>query len=852
MAQIQTELAHLPGHSPSQQSAAPTLVQVGMVKSRAESFDSIAWAQKASSGKLVTEMTRKHRALASAHQKDISTIEQVRSIARRMEAGTHPVFISPLPVPPAVKQWCPEIDPEGQKTDRTQDGGRSQGYNVVSRQRPRIDPANAWIPEDVISTPDMGPSRPQRGIPAGLVAEQRIPARREFIPDLPIRRESKKTPPPPERSESDEVQALRASLKAEAARESASQLSECERLAPSKASSTPTVHDRTDPPSIHCDVEQKEPARAMGPLHANGHEHVLPSLVSRRKEELELLSARSHLQDEALAPNNSEEQHRHPSQGTQQKGSPSKDLASAMTESPISADDARIEDYDATSDTPQSVLDKTAQKVLHRGHGGLGRRRKATGCGCYFRQAKCQVVRGVGSLRRSQGRPTTVEFVFAEDSPDFEIIALSHKTVLKVKGASSRPRIELVQPDGRHMWLWSVPTEALEEVFEAFEDLVAPIRGAVHQPTIDVDFRIKNKETVPASARAMRSQMVLREDKADDDDCMVQLGFAPAGAQRLSSAAVVVRDEKSVLQPCSTSDTLPYQSASGTDRTKSFAGQHHNGIREANQAPRRSCCRSIFVPTILATNHNQNISGKPFVPALNLSVLGGTNETEEIAMPGNPHDSAESTVVFDAVVVGASPSNLPLPASNVAADRPPAMTLEGYESVAPLQKPRDTVVGLLSPVRPPETPAANSSADQASRGNDNGVIGSIRISTPSPGTTRPNFRLKVVTGNHSSQKYQSERAGALDDARNASLTLPTLPEFRTSAFPAMGREYRSHVLRRIDPASTLNVQLLDEQRAGTGDADSEMLGGARVYDPRDMDDIIKHQHGAIHNAVVLM
>ena len=848
MAQIQTELVHLPGHSPLQPSAARTLVEVGMVKSRAESFDSIAWAQNASSGKLVTEMTRKHQELASAHQKDISTIEQVRSIARRMEAGTHPVFISPLPVPPAVKQWCPEIDPEGQKTDRTQNGGRSQVDNVVSRQRPRIDPANAWIPEDVISTPDMAPPRPQRGIPAGLVAEQRISSSRELIPVLPIRRESRETPPPPERSESHQVRALRASRQDEAAHGSASQLSECERLPPSKASSTPTVHDRTDPPSIHCDVEQREPARAMEPLHANGHEHVLPSLVSRRKEELELLSARSRLQDEASAPTTSEEQHRHQSQGTQQRCSPSKGLATARTESPISADDARIEDYDATADTPQSVLDKTAQKVLHRGHGGIGRRHKVTGCGCYLRHAKCQVVRGVGSLRRSQGRPTTVEFVFAEDSPDFEIIALSHKTVLKVKGASSRPRIELVQPDGRHMWLWSVPTEALEEVFEAFEDLVAPIRGGVHQPTIDVDFRIKNKETVPASARAMRSQMVLRDDKTDDDDCMVQLGFAPAGAQRLSSSALVVRDENSVLQPCSASDTLPYQSATGTDRTKSLASQHHNGIREANQASRRS----IFVPTILATNHNQNMSGKPFVPALNLSGLGGTNETEEIAMAGNLHDSAESAAVFDAVVVTALPSNLHLPAGNVAADRPPGMTLEGYEIVTPLQKPRYNVVGQLSPVKPPETPAANSSADQVSRGNDNGVIGSIRISTPSPGVTRPNFRLKVVTGNHSSQKDQRQRAGALDDARNASLTLPTLPEFRTSAFPAMGREYRSHVLRRIDPASTLNVQLLDEQRAGTGDADSEMLGGARVYDPRDMDDIIKHQHGAIHNAVVLM
>ena len=788
MAQIQTELVHLPGHSPSQHSAARTLVEVGMVKSRAESFDSIAWAQNASSGKLVTEMTRKHQELASAHQKDISTIEQVRSIARRMEAGTHPVFISPLPVPPAVKQWCPEIDPEGQKTDRTQNGGRSQVDNVVSRQRPRIDPANAWIPEDVISTPDMAPPRPQRGIPAGLVAEQRISSSRESIPVLPIRRESKETPPPPERSESHQVQALRASRQAEAAhgsasqqsqcerlppstasstptvhdrtdppsihcdveqREparameplhanghehvlpslvsrrkeelellsarsrlqdeasahqvqalrasrqaeaahgSASQQSQCERLPPSTASSTPTVHDRTDPPSIHCDVEQREPARAMEPLHANGHEHVLPSLVSRRKEELELLSARSRLQDEASAPTTSEEQHRHQSQGTQQRCSPSKGLATARTESPISADDARIEDYDATADTPQSVLDKTAQKVLHRGHGGIGRRHKATGCGCYLRHAKCQVVRGVGSLRRSQGRPTTVEFVFAEDSPDFEIIALSHKTVLKVKGASSRPRIELVQPDGRHMWLWSVPTEALEEVFEAFEDLVAPIRGAVHQPTIDVDFRIKNKETVPASARAMRSQMVLRDDKTDDDDCMVQLGFAPAGAQRLSSSALVVRDEISVLQPCSASDTLPYQSATGTDRTKSLASQHHNGIREANQASRRS----IVVPTILATNHNQNMAGKPFVPALNLSGLGGTNETEEIATAGNLHDSAESAGVFDAVVVTALPSNLHLPAGNVAADRPPGMTLEGYEIVTPLQKPRYNVVG---------------------------------------------------------------------------------------------------------------------------------------------------------------
>ena len=47
---------------------------------------------------------------------------------------------------------------------------------------------------------------------------------------------------------------------------------------------------------------------------------------------------------------------------------------------------------------------------------------------------------------------------------DGEYITLSAKSMLNIKGA----RVELVQPDGMHLWLWNVASDALCSVKEAF------------------------------------------------------------------------------------------------------------------------------------------------------------------------------------------------------------------------------------------------------------------------------------------------------------------------------------------------------------------------------------------------
>jgi hypothetical protein len=93
--------------------------------------------------------------------------------------------------------------------------------------------------------------------------------------------------------------------------------------------------------------------------------------------------------------------------------------------------------------------------VLHAGRGGAGWRKETAGC--TGRRSKCKVRRSNACSLCS----TASAMVFILDG---ECIMLSAKSMLNIKGA----RVELVQPDGMHLWLWNVASDALCSVKEAF------------------------------------------------------------------------------------------------------------------------------------------------------------------------------------------------------------------------------------------------------------------------------------------------------------------------------------------------------------------------------------------------
>jgi hypothetical protein len=180
----------------------------------------------------------------------------------------------------------------------------------------------------------------------------------------------------------------------------------------------------------------------------------------------------------------------------------------------------------ARGDGSQDVLAASAReqtgasnvvKVLHNGPGGIGRRKQALGCN--GRYAKCQVVRSRQCSLRTRG--TGVEFVFAQGSQYMECIALSRDTKLHIKGG----RVELVQPDGRHMWLWNVAPQALSLVHETFAalqryqseaQLVMPI--TVLHPPFDAANDIEKKRNRRKDAHGHGERYE------------VQLGFVPGDA----------------------------------------------------------------------------------------------------------------------------------------------------------------------------------------------------------------------------------------------------------------------------------------------------------------------------------
>ena len=67
-----------------------------------------------------------------------------------------------------------------------------------------------------------------------------------------------------------------------------------------------------------------------------------------------------------------------------------------------------------------------------------------------------------------------------------------------------------------------------------------------------------------------------------------------------------------------------------------------------------------------------------------------------------------------------------------------------------------------------------------------------------------------------------------------------------------GREYRSHLLRRIDPASSLNLARVQSPGDGT-ELVKGFLSDGMVCDPQEMDDLIKNNRvHVLQSAVVLM
>ena len=180
----------------------------------------------------------------------------------------------------------------------------------------------------------------------------------------------------------------------------------------------------------------------------------------------------------------------------------------------------------ARGNSPQDVMAASAReqtgasnavKVLHNGVGGIGRRKQALGCN--GRYAKCQVVRSRQCSLCTRG--TGVEFVFAQGSQYMECISLSRHTKLHIKGG----RVELVQPDGRHMWLWNVAPQALSLVHAAFAalqrdqdeaQLVMPI--TVSPPPFDAAYATPNKRNGRKDAHS------------HGDRYEVQLGFVPGDA----------------------------------------------------------------------------------------------------------------------------------------------------------------------------------------------------------------------------------------------------------------------------------------------------------------------------------
>jgi len=406
-------------------------------------------------------------------------------------------------------------------------------------------------------------------------------------------------------------------------------------------------------------------------------------------------------------------------------------------------------------------------RVLHCGRGGVGRRRETTNCN--GRHAKSEVRRSHNCCLRvvPHTERYAIEFSFAEGSPHYQRVVMPDKTDVNVKGA----RVELVQPDGKHVWLWAVPPSTIVDICRAFTEVSNQAQGA--------------EQVVSFASASGQAQMEARAE----DVCKVQLGFVPAGV-------------------------VPRATAKPEPSKKPESGETEDLSRTApppseQRKPNVPALRLECLPPL-----------EPFASSQQLETPHTSTGSESTAQPESssrlqvcPSGTDCTFYNFGAMTDSSSGQDIP-------------SQLSGYRRASP-------VVNLASN-RPEASSPLPLSADLRSgwriksataKPRLAGISHPISISTPAP--------QRLMETGASRQVINIEPSHA--DLRKA----------------VAGRKYRSHLLQRIDPASTLNVAFSSEKVL------SGAVQGARVCSPREMDQIIRQTgkdgtQNSIHTAVVLM
>jgi hypothetical protein len=202
------------------------------------------------------------------------------------------------------------------------------------------------------------------------------------------------------------------------------------------------------------------------------------------------------------------------------------------------------------------------------------------------------------------------------------------------------------------------------------------------------------------------------------------------------------------------------------------------------------------------------------------------------------------------------------------------MKLEGYQIVSPgspvANTPwhgKRTTVQVVS--------AGNQVVSGATQSASKIGASPINISTPAPQTHThisreqlsamilPKRRRQVVNilqAHQGPQHVANTAAAGGPDALAGAETLHAkiageaveISARRSKEQAVAGREYRSHLLRRIDPASSLNLSRVQSQVDGT-ELVKGFLSDGMLCDPQEMDDLIKNNRvHVLQSAVVLM
>ena len=432
------------------------------------------------------QLERQYRAvlrrLPRAHLEDLASPSAALATVPP-PAGRTRVIVAVQPVPhagalPAVKQWCPECDPGGPKSTRRSVEVAPTIWCPEAEPRPssRL-PGTHWIPEAAAV-----PERTESKLPTAVNLRRGLTPRAAGAPGG-----SHGVP-----TSANDMQIVHAS----------------EPFFSHEA----TPHDHARQHARH-DARHAMPTAQAQEAVANSTPKVPEGPASAQTASTVSKSPTSH--DDVGSVDSTERQ-----QPTELSSLP-------LTPHKCAGGDEARQDLAAGQVGEGQVA--SASKVLHSGRGGIGRRREVAGCN--GRYGKCQVVRSHQCCLRVLG--TSVQFVFAQGSQQQECFALSRQTQLRLKGG----RVELVQPDGRHMWLWNVAPHALLLVQQTFAELLQSSSEAQTRVPVDVP-----AEAVPAA-----------EGKSAGNRCEVQLGFVPlnAGAEVVSGGAA------SPAAPPRTASVLP-------------------------------------------------------------------------------------------------------------------------------------------------------------------------------------------------------------------------------------------------------------------------------------------------------